>query len=109
MIDNDYSKKAFMVKSAVKNNVNNRDEIKLFETLNLTLELINEGNFNLLDADINENGIFFGIATKYPHALPDKIGILFFNIDKRFKVNIKETSKCVYSGERYFAININKI
>ena len=53
-------------------------------------------------------GIDFGITTKFPHGLPENIGTMFFNVSPEFNVNVKETSQCVYAGERYFAISIKK-
>ena len=68
---------------------------------------MNNDEFNLIDSKI-ENGILFGITTRFPHRLPENIALMFFNISPKYDVRIKETSKCVYAGERYFAINIKK-
>jgi len=50
----------------------------------------------------------FGITTKFPHAMPDDVAVMFFNVSTEFDVSVKETSQCVYAGERHFAINIKK-
>lgn len=107
MIDYDEEdKRTFVVESAIKNKLGNREEIQLYEQLSLAMEL-KEDDFSVADSGIGD-GIYFGITTKFPHGLPENIGNMFFNIDSSFDVSVKETSKCVYAGERYFAINIKK-
>jgi hypothetical protein len=108
MMECDEEDRTFVVESAIKNKIGNRDEIQLYNQLSLSLELMNDNNFNVIDSSIGD-GINFGITTKFPHGLPEKVGLLFFNVNHEFDVSIKETSKCVYSGERYFFINIKKI
>ena len=103
----DYDDRVFVVESAITNNLGSRDEIQLYQELSLVLELMQDNSFNIVDSSIN-NEINFGITTRYPHGLPEKLGILFFNIGSEYNVKIKETSKFVYSGERYFAITIKK-
>lgn len=108
MIDYDENdRKTFVVESAIKNNLGSKEEIELYEQLILVMELMEDNTFNIEDSDIN-NGINFGITTKFPHHLPEKVGLLFFNINPKFSINIKETSKFVYNSERYFVINIRK-
>jgi len=100
-------RRTFVIDSAIKNNLGNREEIQLYEQLSLALELMEDDTFNIVDSEIN-NGINFGITTRFPYPLPENIGIMFFNIDSEYDVNIKETSKFVYNGERYFAVTIKK-
>ncbi|MBN1637333.1 MAG: hypothetical protein JW866_00070 [Ignavibacteriales bacterium] len=108
MIDYDEDdKRTFVIESAIINKLGTPEEIRLYEQLSLALELMQDNSFNVADSEIS-NGINFGITTKFPHELPEKIGLMFFNINTGFDVSIKETSKCVYAGERYFAVNIQK-
>jgi len=107
MIDYDENDRVFVVESAIKNNLGSREEIQLYEQLSIALELMPD-DFKIAHSEIS-NGIDFGIATRYPHELPVNVGSLFFNIDTQYDVKIKETSQCVYAGERYFAVSIKKI
>jgi len=108
MIDyNDEDKRTFVVESAIKNNLGTPEEINLYNGLSLAMELMEDQDFNIVDSGIGD-GINFGITTKFPHPLPESVGILMFNIDSNFDVSIKETSQYVYAGERYFAISIKK-
>jgi len=99
--------KTFVVESAINNNNSNREEIQLFERLSLAMELFNDYKFNIIEASIND-GINFSITTRFPHSLPEDISMMFFHIDLKFNVNIKETSKYVYAGERHFDVNIKR-
>jgi len=105
--DEENDKRTFVVESAIKNNLGSPEEIELYNELSLAMELMEDNDFNVMDSGIG-NGINFGITTKFPHGLPENIGIMFFNVSPEFNINIKETSQCVYAGERYFAINIKK-
>jgi hypothetical protein len=107
MMDYEEDDRVFVVDTTIKYNLGSKEEIELYEELSLALELMKNNNFNVVDSKI-DNGINFGISTQYPHGLPENIGIMFFNINIKFSVNIKETSKYVYAGERYFVINIKK-
>ena len=99
--------RTFVIDAAIKNNLGSREEIELYNELSLAMELMEDNNFNVVDGGIG-NGIDFGITTRFPHGLPEDVGTMFFNIDSGFDVSVKETSKCVYAGERYFAVNIKK-
>jgi len=107
MIEYDEDDRVFVVDTAIKHNLGSREEIELYEELSLALELMEDDNFRVVDSSIG-GGIDFGITTKFPHGLPESVGSLFFNIDTDFNVKVKETSRCVYAGERYFAVSIKK-
>jgi len=107
MIDYDEDDRVFMVESAMKNNLGDPDEIKLFEELSLAIELDKNKEYNVIDAEIC-NGINFNITTQYPDGLPDNIGTMFFNIDNNFDVKILETNACADVGQRLFKINVKK-
>jgi len=107
MIDYDEDDRVFVVESAIKNNLGTREDIQLYEELSLALELMDSNDFNIVDSRI-DGGIDFGITTRFPHGLPESVGMLMFNISTEYDVKVKETSQCVYAGERYFAINIKK-
>jgi hypothetical protein len=52
------------------------------------LELIDD-KFDVLESNIN-NGINFHIITPCATGLPERVGMLFFNIDKRYSVTCAE-------------------
>jgi hypothetical protein len=99
--------KMFVVDSAIQHKLGSKEEIELYEEMSLALELMDDQSFRVANSSIN-NGVAFGIVTKYPHGLPENVGTLFFNVSTNFDVKIKETSQCVYSGERYFHVNLKK-
>jgi len=97
----------FVVETAIKHRLGSKEEIELYEELSLALELMDDESFSVTDSSIG-GGIDFGIATRFPHGLPENVGNLFFNISTDYDVKVKETSQCVYAGERYFAVAIKK-
>ena len=99
--------RTFVIESAIKHNLGTPEEIDLYNELSIAMELMDDDSFKVVDEGIG-GGIDFGITTRFPHPLPDELGIMFFNVDSSFDVSVKETSKCVYAGERYFAVNIKK-
>jgi len=106
MIDyEEEDKRTFVIEGAIKHNLGSKEEIELYNELSLAMELMEDPEFNVVDSGIG-GGIDFGITTRFPHGLPESVGTMFFNIDTKFDVSIKETSKYVYEGERHFAINI---
>ena len=86
----------------------NKEDFELFNRLNLVLELMNNGNFELLSGDINNNRILYEIRTKYPYSLPNEIAEMFFNINIQYKVNISEANCINDSENRYYNISIKK-
>jgi len=107
MIDYDEDNRTFVVDTAIRHNLGSKDEIELYEELSLALELMDNDNFKVVDSNIG-GGVDFGISTRYPHGLPENVGMLFFNVSTDYNVKVKETSQCVYAGERYFAVSIKK-
>ena len=107
MIDYEEDDRTFVIEAAIKKNLGSKEEIELYNELSLAMELMEDDSFNVVDSGIG-GGIDFGISTRFPHGLPEDVGTMFFNISSEFDVNVKETSRCVYAGERYFAINIKK-
>lgn len=95
-----------VVDTAIMNELGCKEEIDLYSELSITLELIDD-EFTIVNSGI-DNGIHFGISTNFPNGLPEKIGIMIFNIEACFNVNIKETSEFVYDRKRYFEIKIKK-
>jgi hypothetical protein len=71
-------------------NTGDKQDIQLYEELSLALELMKNDSFKLIGSRISD-GMDFQILTKYPDGLPDNIGIMFFNIDSKYKVSIEET------------------
>ena len=103
----DYDNRTFISETAIKNNLGSKEEIELYNKLTLAMELMSSDDFNVIDSGIGD-GINFGITTSFPHGLPETLGIMFFNVDTKFDVNIRETSQCVYNCERYFDVCIKK-
>jgi len=107
MIEYDEEDRVDVVDTAIKNNLGTKEEIALYNQLSIAMELMDDQEFNVIESGIG-NGIEFGITTRYPHPLPNNVAEMFFNIDLNYDVSIKETSQCVYAGERFFAITIKK-
>ena len=84
------------------------DEIKLYEQLSLAMELMEEKNFEIISENVGNGRVNFEIATDFPNDLPFDIGILFFNADLRYKVNIHETQCIDYFDKRFFEISLKK-
>ena len=100
--------RAFVVDSAIINNLGDQEEIQLYEELSLALELDENKEYDVVDSGIG-NGINFNIITQYPDNLPDNVSTMFFNINNNFDVNILETNQCANVGERMFKINLKKL
>lgn len=98
------------IDSAIKCNVN-KDTIELYGQLSLAMELMEDEKFKIIDSKLEQNMIYFNIATPYPNKLPENIAMLFFNVDNNYNIQINE---CIQSNcnnhldNRYFAINLIK-
>jgi len=103
----DNNDRVCVVESAIKQQLGTHEEIQLYSQLSYSLELIQNNDFKVANSTINQ-GLNFGIATPYPHGLPESVGNLFFNVDLNYDVSVRETSKCVYNLERYFDVRIEK-
>lgn len=108
MIDYDEEDRNFVVEAAIKNNLGDPEEIKLYEEISLALELDQDKNYNVVGSGIGD-GIDFSITTPYPDGLPENIGTMFFNINRSFDVNVVESQRCASVGERLFEINLKKL
>lgn len=108
MIDYDEEDRDFVVESAIKNNLGDPEEIRLYEELSLALELDDNKNYNVVGSGIGD-GIDFNITTQYPDGLPDNIGTMFFNVNTSFDVNVVESQQCASVGERLFEISLKKV
>jgi len=97
----------FVTETAIRHKLGTKEEIELYEELSLALELNQNDQFNVVDSSIG-NGVDFSITTPYPHGLPENVSMMFFSISTDFDVHIKETSECVYHGERHFQVKIKK-
>jgi hypothetical protein len=84
-----------------------KEEIELYEELSLALELMKEENFYVSASGIG-GGIDFTILTPYPDGLPEKVGMMFFNINANFDVHIKEMRQISDDGYRHFQVKISK-
>ena len=75
---------------------------KLYSGLVVALEVM---GVDVIDSVVGDE-IVFEIVTDYPHSLPERVAIMFFDIDPKYWVGIKETSKFVYSLKRHFVVTI---
>jgi hypothetical protein len=107
---NPFDDDMFVVNSAIKNKLGSREEIELYQELQLALDLMNNNDdeFEVRGSSIG-NGLEFDITVPYPKPLPEKIGQLFFNISPKFSVDCKETNTYLYEGNKHFHIKIKKI
>ena len=99
---------AYQLEFAMNEKIGDKEEIQLFDELNLAMELDEDKNYDIVSKRVN-NGIDFSITTPYPDGLPEKLGCMFFNVSTNFNVNIVETQQCASVGERYFKIKLNKL
>lgn len=107
MIDYNRDFWEFIVENAMKKNVATPEEIKLYEQINIALELDKNEDYHIELSGIG-NDIFFNITTQYPDGLPDNVGTMFFNIDRTFNVNVLETNVCADVGQRMFEVHVKK-
>jgi hypothetical protein len=99
-----------VVEDAIKYNLASQEEIKLYEQLSFTLEMMQctANNFTVIGSGIG-GGVDFSIATPYPDGLPENVGSLFFNVSTDFKVQVEESQVFAGRGERLFEINLKKV
>ena len=97
----------FNIDTAIKHKLGTQEEIELYEELSLALELMESDNFYVTGSGIG-GGIDFSIVTPYPDGLPEKVSMMFFNINKDFDVHIKELRQSADDGNRHFQIKIKK-
>lgn len=98
-----------IIDSAIRRNAG-KDEIRLYEQMSLALDLMNtENNFRVLHKCVENGTVYFEIATDYPNELPVNVGMLFFNADNNFDVQIKEYQYTCYPESRFFNIHLKKV
>ena len=98
----------FVIDSAIKHKLGTKEEIDLYEELSLALELMEDEEFEVVGSGIG-GGIDFSIVTEYPKPLPEKVGMLFYNISPNFEVSCKETDTYADRDERHFQFKIKKV
>lgn len=104
--------RADVINAAIKNNLGSKEDIQLYEHLLVALDLMQDEKFEVDSSNIN-NGINFIITTQYPNGLPEKVGMLFFNIDTHYDVECKENThtlngKMLNGQCRFYIIKIKK-
>jgi len=105
--------RTFVIETAIKNNLGSKDEIELYEELLLALELMENQKFEVLFSSIAKGeGIRFQIIAPYELGLPEEVGMLFFNINSKFRVTCMEIEYCFkdekYCVDKIFEIKIKK-
>ena len=105
MIDYNRDYWTSMAEVATENKLRDPEEIKLYEELNLALELDENEDYHVVGSGIGD-GIYFHITTQYPNGLPDNISTMFFNVNTDFSLNVQETSQCASEGERMYEIKL---
>lgn len=106
-----YDERQSVINSAINAKLASSDEIELYEKISSELDMIQDDSFTIIDSRIT-NEIDFNIITPYPCGLPEKVGLLFFNTDIRYRVNIVETDLQFKTNEiptiKNFDIKIKK-
>jgi hypothetical protein len=97
-----------LVDLAIRHNAG-KDEIELYEQMSIAMELMKKENFEIINENVLPGRVHFEIATPYPDGLPENLGMLFFNADKNFSVNVVEYHDIVNSYSRFFDINFKKL
>ena len=85
-----------------------KEEIELYKHLNLALELMKNDSFTLEDSGLGKS-LWFSITTPYPDGLPEKIGVMFFNISTDYNVKVEETQVYAEKGKIHFHITLKKV
>jgi hypothetical protein len=103
-----YDDRDFVMDSVILHQLGSPDEIELYNSLSVALELMEDDDFTVASSSIG-GGIDFSIITKYPNKLPERVAMLFFNIDcRKYKVSVEETDMYVDIGERNYQVKIKK-
>ena len=87
----------------------NTEEFNLFNKLNIKLKALKGDDFTIISSWIG-NGIDYNITTSAT-GLPERVGLLFFCLDKKCNVQCQEITFDINDGkgcdERHFIISIN--
>ena len=88
-----------------KNSDINIEEFKLFNNINNKLNELIGDDFNIISSWIG-NGIDYNITTPAT-GLPERVGLLFFTLDKNFTVRCNEVTTDINNdSERNYIITI---
>lgn len=85
------------------------DEVNLFNSLSIKLDKLKGDDFKIISSAVGD-GIDYNITTPAT-GLPERIGLLFFGLDKDYEVKCLEISNEISNeidNERKFIITINK-
>ena len=85
-----------------------KEEIELYKHLNLALELMENDSFTVEDSGLGKN-LWFSITTQYPDGLPEKVGMMFFNVSTDYKVEVKELQMYTKDNKKHFHITLKKV
>lgn len=109
MLRLDEDNRKLVVDSAIKNKVS-KDVIDLYEQIHMAIELMNSDDFEIVDSCIINDIVRFEITTQCPEGLPEELGILVFNVDTKFNIDLKETAlgKCFGLNMRHYKISFKK-
>jgi hypothetical protein len=84
------------------------EDMQLYEGLNLTLDRIDD-DFKVVFADIDaEDGIQFGITTPKDKGLPESVGLLFYNVDYGYIVDVGCASRPFMEDKNYYHVTLKK-
>jgi len=85
------------------------DEVNLFNCLSIKLDNLKGDDFKIISSAVGD-GIDYNITTSNK-GLPERVGLLFFDLDKNYEVKCLEISDEICSetdSERKYIITINK-
>jgi len=76
------------------------EEFNLFNRLNIKLKALMGDDFTVISSLIGK-GIDYNITTPIT-GLPERIGLLFFDIDKKFNVKCEEMTNDINCGDKCY-------
>ena len=85
-----------------------KEDVELYEHLNVALVLMENDSFTFEDSGLGNN-LWFSITTQYPDGLPEKVGMMFFNVSTDYKVEVKELQMYTKDNKKHFHITLKKV
>ena len=77
------------VKTTLLVNTVDKEIYSLYQELKLAIELMqNKENFEIICSNAINDNINYIISTNYPDKFPEKLALMFFNINMKYNVDI---------------------
>lgn len=90
-----------VIEESEKDENMNSDLIELYRKINVILDTIDD-KFQVTGSGIGINCIDFGIVIPIGKELPEKISMLFFNLDPGFKLKVREDPEIYKNMNEYY-------